>query len=147
MAKLFCSKRGLLLLHILQHIPMVWAVFGCTEQLRFRANLSHLTTDLFSWRLWPQRQTLLQAGNLFHISLTLLSSLLHPWWVPSVLFLLSWSCQTFSPSDIYLVYKIKFCQCYWSIFSYALLSVILLYLELLKYLSFLLVLLIKCSAT
>lgn len=26
---------------------MVWAVFGCTEKLQLRANLSHLTTGFF----------------------------------------------------------------------------------------------------
>lgn len=139
MAKSFGSKHKHLLQHILQHTPMSWAVFGCAEQPQFRANLSHLTTGFFSWRLWPQRQALLQVGNLFshfhHTSLMCSICSFYPLLVSPEFF------------SIWHIYKTKFYQCNWPIFSYALLFVILLYLEVLKYLAFILVLLIKCSAT
>lgn len=145
MAKSFGSKRGHLLQHLLQHILMNWAVFCCTEQLQFRADLSHLTTGFFSVDFAPRDKHCYKLETSFHIFLTPLSSLLHLWCAPSGLFILSWCHQTFSQSDIFTRHSfVRVIGPYFHMFSF--LFVILLYLELLKYLTFVLVLVLKCSA-
>lgn len=117
------------------------------------ANLSHLTTGFFSWRLLTPQTSMLQVGNLFYVQLIILSSLLHPWFTPSILFIHSLCHSTllnltntwFTRLSCYIsVIGPYFCMLYFLLYF---VIAILLYLELLKFRSFLLAWLIKCSVT